>query len=92
LAGVLIYHIVKNTPNIQSAYQFINYATRPDICARICCEISNSPCNKLVIEKLDEQWRKQLSTDPRDIDNYVLYRPIENYDDYVNTWNQVKEI
>jgi putative spermidine/putrescine transport system substrate-binding protein/spermidine/putrescine transport system substrate-binding protein len=91
LAGVLLYHTVKEAPNPQDTYKFINYATRPDVCARLCCEISNSPCNKLVIEHLDEQCKHRLSTNPRDIERFILYQPVENYDQYVNTWDQVKE-
>jgi spermidine/putrescine-binding protein len=90
LAGVLLYYIVKGTQHPREAYQLINYATRPDVCARLCRDISDSPCNPQVIEHLDEEWRSRLSTDPGDIDRYMLYQTVEDYPAYVRTWEAVK--
>lgn len=91
LAGVLLYHIVKGTPRLTEAYEFIRYATRPDNGARLCCEISDSPCNTRVVEHLDNQCRSRLSTDPRDIERYILYQPVEAYQRYEAIWAEAKK-
>jgi spermidine/putrescine-binding protein len=90
LAGVLQYHIVKGTRHPSEAYQFINYATRPDVCARLCCEISDSPCSPQVVEHLDPECKARLSTDPAAIGKYVLYQTVEDYPAYVRTWEVVR--
>jgi putative spermidine/putrescine transport system substrate-binding protein/spermidine/putrescine transport system substrate-binding protein len=92
LAGVLLYHIAKGTPRFTEVYQFINYATRPDVCARLCIDISNSPCNAEVVEQLDVEWKARLSTDPQDIERFTLYHPVENYKQYQKVWEEVKAL
>jgi spermidine/putrescine-binding protein len=90
LAGVLQYHIVKGTLHPGKAYRFINHATRPEVCARLCCEISDSPCNPQVVDQLDAEWKARLSTDPSDIGKYVLYQTVEDYPAYLRAWKAVK--
>jgi putative spermidine/putrescine transport system substrate-binding protein len=83
--------IIKGAPNIEAAYQLIDYSMQPEVTAKFCEKIFYGPANQKAFEFIDEATAAKLPTSPDNMEKTFAFDPIwwkDNFDAIAERWQE----
>lgn len=82
----------KDSPNLDCAYQWMDYTISPEVQKQVIDVTAYSPANVKTAALLAPDVAAQLHiNDPAYFNSIKFWRTPENYDAWVKTWNEIKQ-